>query len=140
MFFQSYSQKDIYFRYNISICRLFFFTIFPVEGISIKRIKISFLIGTAGTSGNGGDGSVATSAYLNFPYGLAGNGSRVFIADNSNNCVRRVDSGKITTIAGSYYFSLFTLLMNLFDFITNYIETNVTKGLAEALDPPETEA
>ena len=51
-----------------------------------------------------GDGGAATSAELNFPYGLAADSkNNVYIADYSNDVVRKVSSGSsgtITTIAG----------------------------------------
>ena len=57
-----------------------------------------------GTAGYAGDGGPATSAKLNWPYGVAvdpvGN---LYIADMDNNVIRRVDgsTGTITTVAGS---------------------------------------
>ena len=56
-------------------------------------------------AGNGdfaGDGGLATAARLNFPGGIAlqSDGS-VLIADTSNNRVRRVVNGVITTVAGT---------------------------------------
>ncbi len=56
-----------------------------------------------GVPGFTGDGGPATSAQLNNPAGLAVDGvGGVFIADNSNNRVRRVDpNGVIVTVAGS---------------------------------------
>jgi sugar lactone lactonase YvrE len=56
-----------------------------------------------GSPGYGGDGGPATDALLNFPSGVhvAGQG-RLYIADNSNSRVRRVDaSGTIATVAGN---------------------------------------
>jgi len=64
---------------------------------------ISTLAGT-GTSGFSGDGTAATGAQLNSPYGVAVDGvGNVFIADSSNNRVRRVDvgTGLISTFAGT---------------------------------------
>ncbi len=56
--------------------------------------------GTAGYSGNGG---AAISAQLFFPTSVCvDGGGTVFIADNQNNVIRKVDnSGIITTIAGN---------------------------------------
>ncbi len=57
-----------------------------------------------GTSGYNGDGIAATSAELNGPAGVFVDGSgNIFIADISNNRIRRVDhsTGLITTVAGS---------------------------------------
>jgi sugar lactone lactonase YvrE len=56
-----------------------------------------------GTEGFSGDGGPATSGSLNWPFGIAldANGN-LFIADTSNNRIRRVDAvtGIITTVAG----------------------------------------
>ena len=56
-----------------------------------------------GTRGYSGDGGAATSAELNFPAGVAVDASgNLFIADENNNCVRRVGTdGLITTVAGN---------------------------------------
>jgi trimeric autotransporter adhesin len=55
-----------------------------------------------GTAGYTGDNGPAIAAELNFPYGLASDGQgNLYIADSSNNAIRRVDSnGIITTFAG----------------------------------------
>jgi sugar lactone lactonase YvrE len=56
-----------------------------------------------GTAGYGGDGGPATSANLNQPAGLAFDGtSNMYIADQSNHRIRKVDStGTIITVAGT---------------------------------------
>ena len=57
-----------------------------------------------GTQGFSGDGGAATSASLYYPAGVAVDGSgNLFIADSSNQRVRRVDAatGVITTVAGN---------------------------------------
>ncbi|HYD21302.1 MAG TPA: T9SS type A sorting domain-containing protein [Flavipsychrobacter sp.] len=50
-----------------------------------------------------GDGGLATLASLNFPYGVAIDaGDNIFIADQQNHCIRKVDpAGIITTVAGN---------------------------------------
>jgi sugar lactone lactonase YvrE len=55
-----------------------------------------------GMAGFGGDGGPATSASLLFPSGVAVDGAgNLFIADNGNSLIRRVDTaGMITTVAG----------------------------------------
>ena len=55
-------------------------------------------------AGYTGDGGPATSAQLNQPSGLAFDKSgNLFIVDNKNNVIRKVDSsGIITTVAGNY--------------------------------------
>src|ERR1017187_2259079 len=57
----------------------------------------------SGTAGLGGDGGAATSAQLNIPAGLAVDGAgNLYIADFSNNRIRKVTSGgTITTLAGN---------------------------------------
>jgi DNA-binding beta-propeller fold protein YncE len=58
----------------------------------------------SGEAGYSGDGSLATLARLNEPYGIAiDKAANVYIADRHNHCVRRVDgtSGMITTFAGN---------------------------------------
>jgi sugar lactone lactonase YvrE len=64
---------------------------------------ISTVVGN-GTLGFSGDGGPATSASLNYPWGVAFDSSgNLFIADAENNRIRRVDAstGFITTVAGS---------------------------------------
>ena len=63
--------------------------------------NISTFAGT-GTAGAAGDGGPATSAQLNFPSGVAVDGQgNVYIADQSNNKVRKVSGGNISTFAGT---------------------------------------
>ncbi|MFC3803718.1 cadherin-like beta sandwich domain-containing protein [Cohnella sp. GCM10012308] len=57
-----------------------------------------------GNDGNSGDGDAATDAELSAPVGLAIDANdNLYIADSSNNRVRKVDrlSGKISTVAGT---------------------------------------
>ena len=63
--------------------------------------NITTVAGT-GTSGFSGDGAAAVAAQLNRPGGLALDGSgNLYIADTSNNRIRKVDSsGNISTVAG----------------------------------------
>jgi hypothetical protein len=56
-----------------------------------------------GTQGYSGDGGQATNAKLNYPTGIAFDaGGNMFIADQLNNCIRKVTTaGIISTIAGT---------------------------------------
>jgi uncharacterized protein (TIGR03437 family) len=55
-----------------------------------------------GTPGFGGDGGTATSAQLNIPAGLALDAAGdLYIADFSNNRIRKVTNGTIATVAGN---------------------------------------
>ena len=72
----------------------------------IRRVSSDQIITTfagTGSSGYSGDGGPATQARLNFPSGVAVDGAgNVYIADQGNNCIRRVDQdGVITTLAGT---------------------------------------
>jgi uncharacterized protein (TIGR03437 family) len=65
---------------------------------------ISTIAGRAGRSGFSGDGAAAVDALLNFPIGVAVDGSgNVYICDNGNSRIRKVTAatGIITTIAGN---------------------------------------
>jgi sugar lactone lactonase YvrE len=62
---------------------------------------ISTVAGT-GNPGRTGDGGSATSATLNFPYGIAlDSAGNLFIADTFNHSIRQVSLGVITTVAGT---------------------------------------
>jgi RHS repeat-associated protein len=66
--------------------------------------NISTLAGTGMVAGYSGDRGTATSAELNFPTGIAVDGSgNVYVSDESNNVVRKVtaSTGIITTYAGT---------------------------------------
>ena len=82
------------------------FLITDVSNNVIRRVDASGKITTYagdGTAGYTGDGGPATSAQLNFPLSVAVDpAGNVFIADFSNNAIRKVDpSGTITTFAGN---------------------------------------
>ena len=63
---------------------------------------VSVFAGVVGVCGYNGDGIPAATALLNTPYGVAFDSfGDLYIADSSNNRVRKVDTaGTITTIAG----------------------------------------
>jgi len=72
----------------------------------VRRIELDNTISTIagnGTLGGNGDGLAATSAQLNYPYGIAIDATgRVVIGDTGNHRVRRVElDGTIDTIAGN---------------------------------------
>jgi len=59
-------------------------------------------IAGTGVAGFGGDGGPAAAAQLSFPAGLAfDNSGNLYIADSSNNRVRKVAGGIITTVLGT---------------------------------------
>jgi trimeric autotransporter adhesin len=61
---------------------------------------ISTIAGT-GTGGFSGDGAAATAAKLNNPNSVAvDTGGNLYICDSSNNLIRKVSAGVITTVAG----------------------------------------
>ncbi len=72
----------------------------------IRKINTSGVISTVagtGIAGYNGDGGIATLAQLNYPFGIAiDNSDNLYIADMSNNRVRKVSAtGIINTIAGN---------------------------------------
>ena len=71
----------------------------------VRRVNTSGTITTVagtGTPGNTGNGGPATSALLNMPRGLAVTHGNLYIGDEANCQVRRVDgSGTITAFAGT---------------------------------------
>jgi len=63
---------------------------------------VSVAAGVLNTCSYNADGIAATSAYLNGPTGLAIDAAgKLYIADFSNNRVRRVSGGTISTVAGN---------------------------------------
>ncbi|HEY1718922.1 MAG TPA: hypothetical protein VGH42_11615 [Verrucomicrobiae bacterium] len=63
---------------------------------------MTVVAGKSFTQNYGGDGGQATNASINYPYGVAFDAiGSMFIADNGNNRIRKVDTnGIITTVAG----------------------------------------
>lgn len=63
---------------------------------------ISTVAGNGGVAGFGGDGGLATAAFLDTPTGVAVDGSgNLYIADSHNHRIRKVIGASITTVAGS---------------------------------------
>ena len=79
----------------------------------IRKVTAGTITTVAGsaTCGYTGDGGSATSATLNFPQGVAVDGSgNIYIADTNNCVVRKVTSGTIGLLAGHIIIDPFTLL------------------------------
>ncbi len=74
------------------------------QNARVRKISggsISTVAGS-GTAGYGGDGGAATAAQLYVPIGVAVDaGGNLYIADFTNNRVRKVSGGTITTVAGN---------------------------------------
>lgn len=71
-------------------------------GITMTAGNI-YTIAGMGTHGYSGDGSPATQAKINKPFGIALDSiGNLYIADTDNHCIRKVDTGGIiTTVAGT---------------------------------------
>ena len=72
---------------------------------SVRKVTAAGIISTfagTGVQGFSGDGGPATSAQLNTPASVMFSGGNLYIADSSNQRIRKVDgNGTITTIAGN---------------------------------------
>lgn len=91
--------------YGVAIDALGNLYIADMSNNKIRKVNTSGIITTfagTGVQGYSGDGAAATSAKLAGPTGVAVDASgNVYIADNSNNRIRKVNtSGIITTVAG----------------------------------------
>jgi sugar lactone lactonase YvrE len=73
-----------------------------LNGSNLPNNLITTVAGN-GNFGFAGDGGLATTGRVNFPYGVAAdNAGILFIADSSNNRIRKVNTnGIITTVAGA---------------------------------------
>jgi trimeric autotransporter adhesin len=81
-----------------------FFTSAAYQGVLRldARTGILTLIAGKGIPGFSGDNGPAVNARLNKPYGIALNSAGdVYIADYSNNRIRKISNGLITTVAGN---------------------------------------
>ena len=73
----------------------------PGEIRQVTKGVINVFAGT-GTPGFAGDGSTATKAQLWNPLGMAVDSSgNIYVADQSNQRIRKISSGNITTVAGN---------------------------------------
>ncbi|HMS24389.1 MAG TPA: signal peptidase I [Acidimicrobiia bacterium] len=87
------SAGDIYIAESTGNC---------IRKITVATGQIARYVGN-GTAGSNGDGGLASAARVSAPLGLAVNGTHLYIADSSNNRIRRVllSSGVISLIAGT---------------------------------------
>jgi sugar lactone lactonase YvrE len=69
----------------------------------LSTIYLITTIAGDGTSGYSGDGTLATTAQLNKPWGLVlDSNNNLYVADSQNHCIRKIDTqGIITTVAGN---------------------------------------
>jgi uncharacterized protein (TIGR03437 family) len=85
------SSGNLYFAQN---------TDSTIRKVDTKGV-ITTIAGT-GTPGFGGDGSSATGAQMNFPTGIAVDGSgNLYVADSLNLRVRKIAGGNMSTVAGN---------------------------------------
>jgi uncharacterized protein (TIGR03437 family) len=96
---------DVYIA-DTNNCRILKVT--PVGSITITTTVAGSDTGTCNLNGDnyGGDGGPATSALLNYPYGVALDAAgNLYIADTNNQRIRRVSAatGIITTVAGTKF-------------------------------------
>lgn len=72
---------------------------------SIRQVEIDTGKETtlAGSGEKGSKDGIGESASFNYPYGLASDGTNIYVADYNNSYIRKVEitSGKVTTLAGS---------------------------------------
>ena len=74
------------------------------DNLRVRKVSNGVITTVAGngTYGFSGDNGRATSAQLNYPFGVAiDSAGNVYVADASNNRVRKISGGLITTIAGT---------------------------------------
>jgi hypothetical protein len=73
----------------------------PIRKVNISTGKVITLAGQAGVFGSN-DNVVGTSARFNYPFGIATDGTDVYVADSDNHTLRKVSiaTGAVTTIAG----------------------------------------
>jgi hypothetical protein len=74
-----------------------------IRKISLSDYAVTTLAGYGSAGSADSTDSTGTSAYFNNPAGLATDGSYLYLADQSNNEIRKIDiaTGAVTTLAGS---------------------------------------
>jgi len=102
----SATSANLYYPYGVCVDSSGNIFIADRENHRIRKVDTSGTITTVagtGTAGYSGDGGSATSALLNYPFGVCVDASgNIFIADRENHRIRKVDtSGIITTVAGT---------------------------------------
>jgi len=69
---------------------------------AIRTVTSSGVVNTLAGGSNGNQDGWGSSASFNYPYGVAVTSSGiVYVADRSNNMIRRIENGYVMTIAGS---------------------------------------
>ena len=75
------------------------------ENNTIRKIEIATGLVTtlAGTAANGCLDAIGTAASFNKPFGIATDGSNLYVSDCGNNKIRKINiaTGEVTTLAGS---------------------------------------
>jgi sugar lactone lactonase YvrE len=99
------TSAELAYPYGVAVDGAGNLYIADTYNVVIRKVATNGNISTvAGTNipGYTGDGSTATLAELNYPYGVAVDSSgTLFIADTGNSVIRRVASLNITTVAGT---------------------------------------
>ena len=75
-----------------------------IPNVSNPTVGDIYTVAGTGAAGYSGDGGLATNAKINYPGGVAVDGSgNIYVADYSNNRIRKVtaSTGIITTVAGN---------------------------------------
>jgi RHS repeat-associated protein len=100
------TQAQLNFPYGLTVGPDASLYVAEYRGQRVRRVgpdRIITTVAGTGTPGYAGDGGPATAAQLYSPWALAvGPDGSLYIADISNNCIRRVSpDGRITTVAGN---------------------------------------
>jgi len=100
------TNANLYLPYGVAVDSAGNLYVADTSNQRIRKVAANGIITTLagkGVSGYSGDNGAATNAALNSPYGVAVDAAgNVYIADTSNQRIRKVNaSGIITTVAGS---------------------------------------